>query len=200
EPAGDERTVHEGEFIGQRDQCRLLRQQVFGVAPVALPAVGGVVRGRAADHVAAAAVVAQPASGDVVDDDPIAEAEPATSRTGLHDRSRRLMTRHDPPVGGTVDTPVRLVFMVDVADVASADARGSDPQQHLARSRLGYGQGVHDRGGITGQAYTAHGRGRWGAEGRCVHDWVPRSVVQYQVSRLVTPRLLMMTLIRTAPT
>ena len=58
EAAGDERSVDEAQPVGQRQAAALLRQQVVGVAAVALPAVGLTARVGAPDLVAGAALLA----------------------------------------------------------------------------------------------------------------------------------------------
>ena len=73
EAAGHLGAIGEREFVGQGDQILLLGQQELRHAAIALPAVGApVFCAGAGDHVAAAAIVADAAAGDVIDDHAIA--------------------------------------------------------------------------------------------------------------------------------
>src|SRR5262249_16346261 len=69
ESTGHLRAIGIREFAGQVDQVFLLGQEVFGHAAIALPAVGAAVTlAGAGDHIAAPAIVADAAPGDVIDD------------------------------------------------------------------------------------------------------------------------------------
>ena len=105
---------------------------VMGVAAVALPPVGraGVVG--AADLVAVAALVAQPAADDVVNHHPVAEPEVAAPWSHLDDLAAGFVAGDHAAVGLGA---VAEVLAVDRADVAPADRRGPHPQQHLTVSR-----------------------------------------------------------------
>ena len=92
EAAGHLRAIGVGEFLGEIDEVLLLGEQVIGHAAVALPAVGApILFAGAGDHVAAAAIVADPAAGDVIDDDAVAHAEAPAARAGLDDLPARLV-------------------------------------------------------------------------------------------------------------
>ena len=93
EAAGHLRAVGVGQLIRKRDQVLLFGEQVIRHAAVALPAVSAaILRAGAGDHVAAPAVVADAAAGDVIDDHAIAGAEPAAARPGLRRSGRRFMS------------------------------------------------------------------------------------------------------------
>ena len=80
ESAGHLRAVGVGELVGQRDEVFFFGDHELGHAAIALPAVGAAIfLAGAGDHVAAAAIVAHAAAGDVIDDDAIARLEAAAA-------------------------------------------------------------------------------------------------------------------------
>ena len=100
---------------------------------VALPSVRGTQRRGAADHVAGAALLADAATGDVVDDDPVVGAQP--SAVGAHGDhlAARFVACDDALVGLRSGTQV---LPIDGPDVAPADRRSLHPQQDLTMPRF----------------------------------------------------------------
>ena len=133
EAAGHLRAIGVGEFVGQMDQVLLFGEQVLRHAAVALPAVGAaVLLAGAGDHVAAAAIVADAAAGDVIDDDAVAHAEAAAAGAGLDDLAAGLVAGDHALVAfGTL----AQMLVIDAADVGTADGRGLHAEQHFAVAR-----------------------------------------------------------------
>ena len=138
EAAGDQRPVDVRQGVGQRQAgasprragSRRGRRRAASRRPLG-DAVG------AADQVAAAALLADPAAGDVVDHHPVAHGEPPAARADRDDLAARLVPGDDALVGLR---PVAEVLAVDRPDVAAADRRRLHRQQHLAGPGLGHRQ------------------------------------------------------------
>ena len=108
EAAGHLRAVGVGQVVRKSDQVLLLGDHVIGHAAIALPAVGAAVfRAGAGDHVAAAAIVAHAAAGDVIHDDAVARFEAAAARPGLDDLPGTARARRSRP--GSPRAPCRDV-------------------------------------------------------------------------------------------
>src|SRR5690606_30502047 len=86
--------------------------------------------------------------------------EPPATGTRRDDSARRFMPRDHAVIGGTVDTAMTLVLVVDVADVGAADARGTDLHQELTGPRLRDRELCQYRGRIAGKVHAPHGRAR----------------------------------------
>jgi len=134
EAAGNLRAVEIGQLIRQRNQILLVRKDVGRHAAVALPAVGRTVRAGAGNLVAAAAVVAHAAAGDVVNDHAVAHLEALQALARLHDNAAGLVARNG--AGNVALSPLARVLAVDAADVAAADGRCLRLNQHLTVTRL----------------------------------------------------------------
>ena len=149
EAAGHLRAIGVGEFGGQMDQVLLLGEEVFGHAAVALPAVGAaVLLAGAGDHVAAAAIVAHAAAGDVIDDDAVAHAEAAAAGARLDDLAARLVAGDHALVAFRA---FAQVLVIDAADVRAADGGRLHAQQHFAVARLGDGHFFQFDRAVAGQ-------------------------------------------------
>jgi hypothetical protein len=130
EAAGHLRAIGVGQLGGEMDQVLLLGEQVFRHAAVALPAVGAAVLfAGAGDHVAAAAIVAHPAAGDVIHDHAVAHAEAAAARARLDDLPARLVAGHHALVAFRT---LAQVLVIDAADVRAADGGRLHAKQHFA--------------------------------------------------------------------
>ena len=124
-----------GQAVGQSDQTLFLRQNVGGHAAVALPALCPAVGGFAGDVIAAPAVVAQAAAGNVVDDHPVPLVETPEPLALLTMTPQGLMACDG--AGNVALRPLAHVFPVDTPDVAPADCGGLGLNQHLAVAGFG---------------------------------------------------------------
>ncbi len=154
EAAGYLRAIGVGQFGGEMDQVLLLGEQEFRHAAVALPAVGpAVLLAGAGDHVAAAAIVAQSAAGDVINDDTVAHAEAAASGTRLHDLPAGLVPRHHALVAfGTL----AQMLVIDAADVRAADSGCLHTKQHFAMAGRGDGHFFQFDRAVAGEECACH--------------------------------------------
>ena len=154
EAAGDLCAVLVAQLVGQGDQILLIAEHVGGHAAVALPAVGRAQRALAGDVVAAAAVVAHAAAGDVVHDDAVALLEALQALALLDDDAAGFVTGDHAgliALGALAD-----VRAVDAADVRSADRGGLRLDQHLAVTRLRYVEFLQLNGAVAGQNRAQH--------------------------------------------
>ena len=135
EAAGHLRAVLIGQLVGQGDQVLLVAQHVGGHAAVALPAVGRAVGALAGDVVAAPAIVANAAAGDVVHDHAVALLEALQALALFHDDAAGLVAGDH--AGLVALGALAHVGAVDAADVAAADGGSLGLYQHLAMARLG---------------------------------------------------------------
>ena len=154
EPAGHLRAVGVRQRVGQQDEVLLLREHVVGHAAVTLPAVRAPVLAGARDHVAAPAVVAHAAPGDVVDDDAVAHLEAPAARAGGHDLPARLVARDHARLVAL--GPLAEVLVVDAADVRAADRGALGPDQHFAVSRFRDGELTQLRAAVARKHETPH--------------------------------------------
>src|SRR5689334_2187660 len=120
---------------------------------VALPSVRRAERRLAPDGIPPVALLALPAPGDVVDDNPVAHPEPTRARTEGHDLAAGLVTGDHPLVGLR---PVPQVLAVDGADVAAADRRGAHADEHLTVPGARDLEGDELDGAVPGQADALH--------------------------------------------
>ena len=96
EAAGDLRAVSVREFRRESDEVLFFSEKVVGHATIALPAVGAPeVLAGAGDGVAAAAIVAETAARDVINDDAIALVKTAATRPGRDDLAAGFMSGYD---------------------------------------------------------------------------------------------------------
>src|SRR5208337_5608175 len=131
------RAVGVGQLIGQRDQILLLGDHVLGHAAVALPAVGAAILvAGAGNHVAAPAVVAHAATGDVIDNDAIARFEAAAAFAHGHNLAAWLVPGDHALV--TLGALAKM-FVINAANVGPADGRRFHSQQNFPMTRLGHG-------------------------------------------------------------
>ncbi len=101
---------------GRAIKLLFLRQNVGGHAAVALPAICPAVGGFAGDVIAAPAVVAQAAAGNVVDDHPVPLVETPEPLALLTMTPQGLMACDG--AGNVALRPLAHVFPVDTPDVA----------------------------------------------------------------------------------
>src|SRR5947207_892462 len=136
EAARDLRAINIGERVGKTDQVLLFGKQVLGHTAVALPSIGSAILwAGAGDHVPAAAVIAHPASRDVIHDHPVAHLEPAAARAGRDDLSRRLVSGDHALVAFRAFSEM---LAIDSANIRAANGRSFHGEKHLAMSRLRY--------------------------------------------------------------
>ena len=135
EAAGHLRAVLIAQLVGQGDQVLLVAEHVGGHAAVALPAVGRAVGALAGDVVAAPAVVAHAAAGDVVHDDPVALLEALQALALFHDDAAGLVAGDH--AGLVALGALAHVGAIDAADVGAADGGSLGLHQNLAVARLG---------------------------------------------------------------
>ena len=148
------RAIGVAEFRGQMDQVLLFGQQIVGHAAIALPAVSAAVTfAGAGDHVAAPAIVAHAAAGDVVDNHAIAHLEAAAALAGRDDLPARLVAgNHSLVALGAL--PQMLV--IDAANIRTADCGGLHAQQHLAMPWSGHRHSADVDGRVAGQERCGH--------------------------------------------
>src|ERR1035438_3467176 len=112
------------------DQVLLLGEQVVRHAAVALPSVGAaVLLAGAGDHVAAAAIVAQAAAGDVIYDHAVAHDEAAASGPRLDDLPGGFVAGHHSLVAFRT---LAQMLVIDAADIRTADGGRFHAKQHFA--------------------------------------------------------------------
>ena len=135
------RAVGVRKLVRQGNQVLLLGQHIVGHAAVALPSVrAAVLRAGAGDHVAASAIVAHAAAGNVVHRNAVAYLEAPAARAGLHNLAAWLVARHHTLVAFGA---FAQMLVIDGANVGTADGGGLDAQQNLAMARRGHGHGAH---------------------------------------------------------
>src|ERR1039458_4505667 len=104
---------------------------------IALPSVGAaILLAGAGDHIAAAAIVADSAAGDVIYNHAAAHALGPGARARLFDPATGLMPGHHALVAFRT---LAQMLMIDAADVGPADGRGLHAQQHFAVAGSGNG-------------------------------------------------------------
>ena len=154
ESASNLRAIGVGELIGQGDQILLLGDHVLGHAAVALPAVSAAIFfAGAGDHVAAPAVVAHAATGDVIDDDAIARFEAAAARSRGDDLAAGLVPGdHSLVAFGAF----AQMLVINAANIGAADRRCLYAQQNLPMARLGHRHSAHLNGRVARQERCGH--------------------------------------------
>ena len=154
EAAGHLRAIGVGQFGGEMDQVLLFGEQEFRHAAVALPAVGAaILLAGAGDHVAAAAIVAHAAAGDVIDDDAVAHAEAAAAGAGLDDLAGGLVPGDHALVAfGTL----AQMLVIDAADVRAADGGRLHAKQHFAVAGRRNGHLFQFDGAVAGEECACH--------------------------------------------
>ena len=136
------------------DEILLLGEQEFRHAAVALPAVGApILLAGAGDHVAAAAIVADPAAGDVIDNDAVTHAEAPASGAGLDDLPAGLVAGHYALVAFGA---LAEMLVIDAAYVGAADGGRLHAKQHFAVAGRGNGHFFQFDGAVTGQVCADH--------------------------------------------
>src|ERR1035441_7568606 len=136
------------------DQVLLLGQQELRHAAVSLPAVGAEIPGAGAgDHVAAAAIVAHSAAGDVIHNHPVAHAEAAASRARLDDLPARFVTGHHALIAFRT---LAQVLVIDAAYVRTADGGGLHAEQHFAVAGHRHGHFLQFDRAVAGEVRAFH--------------------------------------------
>ena len=154
EAAGHLRAIGVGELVGQGDQVLLFGHHVLGHAAVALPAVGAaILLAGAGDHVAAPAIVAHAAAGDVIDNHAVAGLEAAAARARGDDLAARLVPGDHALVAFGA---LAQVLVIDAANIGAADGGGLHAQQNFAVARLRHRHRAHLDGGVAGQIRCGH--------------------------------------------
>ena len=154
ESAGNLGAIGKGKLIGKSDQILLLRHHVSGHSAVALPSIStAVLLAGAGDHVAAPAIVANSAAGNVVHNHAIAGLEAAAARAFSDDLAAGFMAGDDALVAFRAFAEV---LVIDAADVGTADRRGLHAQQHLSMARSRHGHGTQLDGAVSGQERSGH--------------------------------------------
>src|ERR1035437_7956207 len=133
ESAGHLRTVGVGELVRQCDEVLLFGQHVLCHGSIALPAVGATILfAGAGDHVAAPAVVAYAASGDVVHDDAVTDVETPAAGAGFHNLPTGLVSRDHTLISlGAFPE----MFVINGANIRAANGGSLDAEQNLAMTR-----------------------------------------------------------------
>ena len=111
--------------IGKQYQIFFFSQQIICHPPIALPAIGSTVGAGAGDHVTTAAVIADAAPRNVVNDDAVAFLEAPATRAGLDDLPAGLMSG-DHAALLALGTLAK-VLVVDGTDIRAADRRCLGP-------------------------------------------------------------------------
>src|ERR1035437_4310330 len=124
------RTVGIGKLVWKGDEILFFGEHVLRHSAIALPAVGTTIFFTGAgDHVAATAVIAYAATGDMVDDNPIAHIEASAARAHFDDLATGFVA------GDHALIPLRplpKMFVINGANIRAADCRSFDPEQNLA--------------------------------------------------------------------
>src|ERR1035438_675296 len=155
EAAGDLRAVGIGERIGQCDEIFLFRDHVLGHAAVTLPPIGAaILDASAGDHVAAAAIVAHSAAGDVVNDYAIARPEAAAALAGGHNQPSGFVSDDDALIAFRT---FAKMLVIDAADIRAADGGGLDAQQNFSVAGCWHGHSAQFDGRVPGQVRRGHG-------------------------------------------
>jgi len=141
------------QLVGKQDQVLLIAEQVLSHAAVTLPAVGSPLVAGAADHEALAALVADTAAADVVDDDAIAFFESLQAFAFLNNLAAGFMAGYYILIAFRA---FAQVLAVDASDIAAADCGALGLYQHLAVSRLGYFILCECHGAVAGQHCPFH--------------------------------------------
>src|SRR5215471_9143279 len=136
------------------DQVLLFGQHEFRHAAIALPAVGApVLLAGAGDHVAAPAVLADAAAGNVIHDHALALAEPPAAGTGLDNLPARLVARDHALVALRT---LAEMLVIDTPDIRPANRRRLHAQQHFAVAGRGHGNFLQLDGAVAGQVRASH--------------------------------------------
>ena len=142
------------ELAGKRDEVFLFRNHVIGHSAITLPTVcAPVFFAGAGDHVAAPAVIANSAAGNVINDHPVAHSKTTTAGANLHDLTAGLMAgNHSLITFG----PFPKVLMVDATDVGTADSGGLHPKQNFAVPGARRRQSAEIHPAIAGKKRSSH--------------------------------------------
>ncbi len=133
ESARNLRAVGIGKRIGQRDEVLLFGNHVVGHTAVALPAVSAaILLARARNHVAAPAIVAHAAAGNVIDNHAIAALEASAPRPLSHNLPAWLVAGDHALVAFR---PLAEMLVINAANVGTADGGRLDAQQNFSMPR-----------------------------------------------------------------
>ena len=149
EAAGHLCAVLIAQLVGQGDQVLFVAEHVGGHAAVALPAVGRAEGALAGDVIAAPAVVAHAAAGDVVHDHAVALLEALQAFALFHDDAAGLVARDH--AGLVALGALAHVGAVDAADVGAADGGSLGFDHHLAVAGLGHVKLLQFDGAVAGK-------------------------------------------------
>jgi hypothetical protein len=107
----------------------------------------------ARNHVAAPAIIAHAASGNVIDDYSIAGFEPAAARTALDDLPAWFVTGNGSLIALRA---LAKMLVIDATDIRSTDCGCFHTKKHFAVARSGHGNSAHFNGRVTGQVCRSH--------------------------------------------